>query len=377
MGSASPAKVLLLIPHLGGGGAEHVTATLAQYLSSEKYEIHLGLVTQCSYEVKKGQERFRLSVHVYPLGARRIRWSAWKLLKLVWRIRPDVILSGMAHLNLLVLLLRPFFPHCTSILVRQNGALAATLEAGKHPRLSCMSFRLAYRRANQVICQTSSMADELQNVLGVDPERLLVLPNPVDLGGLRASTAQNHTVLQLPGPRLLTVARLAPEKGVDLLLKAFAQIKGKFPSAELQVAGTGPYESALKAQCSALGIASSVQFAGHVEYPTQLFPDASVFVLASRHEGLPNALLEAAAAGLPIVATPASQGLTDLLKGRPGVWLARDVSAAALESAISDAIADLQSGLRFEHTWVEPFDLKVAIRAYEDEIDRLLVESRA
>lgn len=219
------------------------------------------------------------------------------------------------------------------------------------------------------------MAEELKSAVGVRRGSLLVLPNPVDISGIRASS-QHAREDESQGPRLLAVARLAPEKGVDLLLEAFAHIKCKFPSAELQVAGTGPCESALKAQCSVLGIDNSVHFAGHVESPTQLFPDASVFVLASRHEGLPNALLEAAAAGLPIVATPASQGLTDLLRGQPGVWLARDVSAVALENAICDSLADLQPGQRFEHSWVEPFDLKVAIRAYEDEIDRLLVESR-
>ena len=131
MGSASPAKLLLLIPHLGGGGAEHVTATLAQCLSREKYEVHLGLVTQTASEISKARAQFLPSVQIHALGARRVRGSAWRVLKLVWRIKPSVILSGMAHLNLLVLLLRPLFPPRTRVLARQNGSLAATLKAGE------------------------------------------------------------------------------------------------------------------------------------------------------------------------------------------------------------------------------------------------------
>jgi glycosyltransferase involved in cell wall biosynthesis len=376
MGSASAVKVLLLIPHLGGGGAEHVAATLALYLSREKYEVHLGLVTQCPSAVAKAAEQFPPSVRIHPLGARRVRGSAWRILTLVWRVRPHVILSGMAHLNLLVLLLLPLFPSGTRVLVRQNGTLAATLEAAKLTRLSRHLFRMAYRRAHRVICQTDSMSDELRSVLGIDPGRLVVLPNPVDISGIRASIAQDDTTRQLPGPLLLTVGRLAPEKGLDLLLQAFARIKGKFPSAALRLAGTGPCESALKAQCSVLGISDCVQFVGQVASPAHLSGGYAAFVLASRHEGLPNALLEAAAAGLPIVATPASRGLADLLRDRPGVWLASDVSAEGLEQALLEALTTLGPGERFHHAWIDAFDRRVAIRAYEDEIDRSLLGIR-
>ncbi|MGA8739825.1 MAG: hypothetical protein WB561_01415 [Terracidiphilus sp.] len=104
--SSTRAKLLLLIPHLGGGGAEHIAAILAQSLSPKKYEIHLGLVTQSTPEENDLPPR----VTVHALGASKVRKSAWKILRLVWRIRPAVILSGMAHLNLLVLMLRPLYP---------------------------------------------------------------------------------------------------------------------------------------------------------------------------------------------------------------------------------------------------------------------------
>src|SRR6476661_5535265 len=103
MSSTQRAKVLLLIPHLGGGGAERVIATLARCLSPEKYEVHLGLVTQSAQAMQNVPELNS----VYALGARRVRYGAWKILRLVWLERPAVILSGMAHLNLLVLALRP------------------------------------------------------------------------------------------------------------------------------------------------------------------------------------------------------------------------------------------------------------------------------
>jgi glycosyltransferase involved in cell wall biosynthesis len=375
MGSASPTRVLLLLPHLGGGGAEHVIATLARCLSREKYELHLGLVTQSPSECFQARNLLPPSIHIHPLGAPRVRAGAMRLLKLVWQVKPEVILSGIAHLNLLVLLLRPLFPSRTRILVRQNGALSATLEAGNRPRLSRLLFRVGYRRADRIICQTNSMAEELQEAFNIDEARLVVLSNPVDILGIRESTAQNDQAGKLAGSMVLAVARLAPEKGIDLLLEAFARIKTRFPLVALQIAGAGSRESSLKTQCKILGIRGQVTFLGQVESPRHFFRSASVFVLSSRHEGLPNALLEAAAAGLPIVATPASRGLADLLRDKPGVWLASDISVEALESALSDALLHLQPAQRFHHRWIEPFALKQAIPAYESEIDRALLET--
>ena len=134
MATNQRAKILLLIPHLGGGGAEHIAAILARHLSPQRYELHLGLVTQSTYDYEP--EAIPPWATVHRLGARRVRYSAWRLLRLVWLVRPAVILSGMAHLNLLVLLLRPLFPSRTRVLVRQNGSLTATLAIGEKPRLS-------------------------------------------------------------------------------------------------------------------------------------------------------------------------------------------------------------------------------------------------
>src|ERR1035438_8983 len=91
----------------------------------------------------------------------------------------------------------------------------------------------------------------------------------------------------------------------------------------MTIAGAGPEEKSLRASCRALGIDAAVRFPGQVESPAAYFAGASLFVVSSRHEGLPNALLEAAAAGLPLAALPSSDGMVDLLRGKPGVRVAR------------------------------------------------------
>jgi glycosyltransferase involved in cell wall biosynthesis len=351
--------VLLMIPHLGGGGAERVTALLMSGLDPGRFEVHICVVTQrdaTGYEIPGW-------VTVHGIGARRVRWGAWSLLGLVRRLEPDLILTGMAHLNLLMLLLRPLFPRKTRLIVRQNGSLLAA-----HGR---SWYRLLYPRADAVVCQSDAMAIEVHESTGMKGH-LHVLPNPVDVVQIRGSVLDAPDRWSGPGPHLLAIGRLAPEKGFDLLLAAFAGLRARFPAADLSILGDGRDRVMLEFLARLLGSGAAVRFAGEVAHPEAWFAGATLFVLASRREALPNALLEAAAGGLPIVATPASRGLIDLVEGEPGVWLAAEVSAEGIEAALLSALENLEPGQRFAHPWVEPFGKERAIAAYEALIEAQL-----
>ena len=147
-----------------------------------------------------------------------------------------------------------------------------------------------------------------------------------------------------------------------------------FAHCRLVIAGSGPEEAALKVLTRQLGLLSAVSFAGYVDDPATYFPGASLFVLSSRYEGMPNALLEAAAGGLPIVASPASDGIRDLLPGQSGTWLASEVSAEALAEVLLAALTSLEPSQRFQHAFIDDFRFDRAIRADEDLIDATMAE---
>ena len=360
--------MLLLIPHLGGGGAERVTALLTRGLSPQKYELHLGLITESIV----ASDLVPSWVTIHSLGAPRVRSAAFPLVRLVRRLQPDLILSGMAHLNFLVLLLCPFFPRKTRVIVRQNATVSTDLGSQAVSLYTRFFYRHLYPVADRVICQTKAMATDLAEQSGVVGAQVKVLANPVDAEAIRNVGADSEHLWRRTGPHLLACGRLSPEKGFDILLESFASLRLKFPDAELTILGAGPELVPLTSLRNRLRLESSVQFAGHVPHPERFFSLATLFVLPSRRDSLPNALLEAAAGGLPIVALPSSQGVVNLLSGKRGAWLGTEISSRALTRALLTALDAIRPGERFPHAWVEGFRMDCAIQGYERLIDETL-----
>jgi glycosyltransferase involved in cell wall biosynthesis len=349
-------KLLLIIPHLGGGGAERVVAHLALYLNPEHFEIHLCLVTKESY----GVQPIPRWVQVHRLQRRRVRHACFQLIRLIRTERPDVVLSGMSHLNFLILLLKPFLNRRVRILIRQNTT------ASVQTCLTRIFYRYLYPFADIVICQSGAMAADLAANFGIAPSKLAILANPIQVSALRAaSLAQTPDSVRPYWPRLLAVSRLAPEKGLDLLLRAVKEVSLNYPQVHLQILGVGPEEAALKKLAVELEVESSITFSGYRDNLTATYAEATLFVLPSRYEGLPNALLEAAAAGLPLVATPCSAGVIDLLNDASGAWLASAISSESLAAAILAALpARPDTSPRFQHAFLAPFEIETSIAAY-------------
>jgi glycosyltransferase involved in cell wall biosynthesis len=131
-------------------------------------------------------------------------------------------------------------------------------------------------------------------------------------------------------PRVLAVGRLQAQKGFDLLLQAWKTVQRQMPEARLRIVGAGPLDRELAALAAGLGVAASVEFAPPTEAIEALYRDAAVFVLSSRYEGMPLALLEAQALGVPSVAFDCPTGPREILSDDTGVLVpAEDVPALA------------------------------------------------
>jgi len=361
-------KILFLIPSLGGGGSERNIYLLDTNLDTKKYDIHLGLMRG---QDEAGANPLPPSVAVHRMSVSNVRYIFLPLFKLIRDVRPDVIFSGITHLNLAVLLMRPLLPRSLRIVIRQeNTATAAHKSSVTH-----FLYRVLYPKADAIVCQSDAMADDLSGNFGIARGKIRVLANPVYVERVSSKTVREPRVDLPQWPRLLAVGRLANQKGYDLLLPALRDVKKEYPSLSLTILGEGGEMPALLQMVRDLGLEDVVYFEGHVDNPAIYYDSTTLFVLSSRFEGMPNAMLEAATAGLPVVTTPCCGGVCDLVQGASGVWMTKDISPRALRDAILEALGVLKSmqsdstiNPRFTHGFLAPFELSTAVHAYEAEI---------
>jgi glycosyltransferase involved in cell wall biosynthesis len=151
---------------------------------------------------------------------------------------------------------------------------------------------------DRVICVSNGVYRSFA-AAGTPPSLLAVVPNGID----PPVEAKIHSGVDQSRPIFLTVARLSEQKALDVLIEAAPHVLARAPAARFRIVGTGPLEGNLIAAARALGVADGFEFLGHREDVPALMTTATAFVLPSRFEGLPLALLEAMARTVPVVAT--------------------------------------------------------------------------
>ena len=192
--------------------------------------------------------------------------------------------------------------------------------------------RIGYSFAHRVVANCRAAADRLR-FEGVPARKISVIPNGLDIDAY--ALRPPSTLVR----RVATVANLRREKGHDVLLDAAAIVLRRFPDAHFDIVGAGPERAALEARAAALSIDRAVSFQGHCEDIPARLAAADLFVLPSRSEAFPNAVLEAMAIGLPTIAS-AVGGLLEVIDHQRHGVLVPPGDPQALADQIAALMAD-------------------------------------
>jgi glycosyltransferase involved in cell wall biosynthesis len=188
-----------------------------------------------------------------------------------------------------------------------------------------------YPRLDLVATLTTKDAEDYRRLLD-DSTQITCMPNAVpDLGGIQAR-----------GDKKIVVAagRLAPQKGFDRLIPAYAKIAADHPDWELRIFGSGPLEGKLRAMIDELGMHDRIRLMGYTSRMYDELADSAIYVMSSRYEGFPMVLLEAMGIGLPVVSFDCDNGPRDLIDHDANGLLVEDGDEAGLAAAMSALMSD-------------------------------------
>jgi len=202
--------------------------------------------------------------------------------------------------------------------------------------------RRLYRRADIVTANSQTALKAMASY--VPDEKLLWLPNAVPAA---PDPEANPLNLSGSGSLFIAVGRLAPQKGYDILIRALARLPDNLAHWGLIIVGSGPLRDELQTLARAEGVETRIQWAGVQSNPYSYYRAGDIFVLASRHEGMPNVVLEALSVGLPVIVTDACAGALDIIEhDRSGLVVpSEDADALAVAMARLAYDADLRSRL--------------------------------
>jgi len=331
-------RVLFVVPSLFGGGEEQMAVHLVNHLDRSRYEPILALGAIEGPYLKDVRD----DVAIYELGAKRARGAVPAILRAIWSLRPDIVMSFLG-LNFAVALARPLFPPGTRVLVRHGSTTSAFLaEVEQSSRLRASLYRrfygTLYRLPDAVICQCDSMLNDLADNFSVPVSKMVRIYNPVDIEKIGRLVNEGEPLYTGAGPHLLTIGNMSYAKGYDILLPAFKLVLERHPQANLTFVGDGENRPALERLADELGVRDAVRFVGFQSNPYVYLKQADLFISSSRYEGVALVILESLACGTPVVATDCPSGNREIIEEESNGWFAKPEDVPSLAETISKAI---------------------------------------
>lgn len=243
-------------------------------------------------------------------------WMIWKLPKLIRELKPDVLFLASNTLAAVALGMRLRFGRkCPPMVFRVSNDLVRRDLSGIELLMHRLGLRMHSGVHDVVVAMAPPVREEIIEQMGVDPARVAVINNAsMTMADVkRFADARDAAPRDHAGRRFLGVGRLAPQKNFELLIEAFAKIAR--PDDHLTLVGEGSRRASITKRAQELGVGDRVHLPGHLIGPEKWFAEADAFIMSSDFEGVPAVIVEALAAGMPIVATDCCTAMPSLIDG--------------------------------------------------------------
>jgi len=282
-------KIFFVLSSLRAGGSERVFWLVAQYFNQSDYSVSIVILDGRKSFFSHHMDGVAL-IDLNTINASKSFFPLYKLLK---KEKPYAVFVTGSHIN--TLLASVSFLISSPILIARESNIPHQMVqyAGKKGRIINLLIKKLYKRFDKIVCQSAEMQQSLANTYALDPQKLVIIPNPIVPANIEKQESNN--VLK----RLIIVARLSHEKGHIRLLEMMQSLPQHY---QLTIAGDGPLRSDIEQKIAQLNIQDRVRMVGQVSAVTTLIAQHDLLVLSSFTEGFPNVVIESLSVGTPVVA---------------------------------------------------------------------------
>jgi glycosyltransferase involved in cell wall biosynthesis len=335
-------KLLFIAPQIGGGGSQRMILNLCNNLNRKKFDITLLLlVAEGDYLhlIKDDVKLIDLKIDESHGIIRNTFKCLFLIPKIIKKIRPDIVMSTITHINVIMAIIRFLHPkNNVSFIARESNILSIVSKEDPW-YLRCL-YHLFYRYFDRIVAQSADMKEDLMRNYSIAKDKIVVIHNFVDDDYIDEKLTENKSLVTLPADKinLLSIGRLEYQKGYDLLLKSFSEISDK-QKFHLTIFGRGHQAQSLKNLIDTYSLESLVTISDFTDNPYIYMQQADVFISSSRFEGFPNVVIEALSCGLPVVANNYPGGINEIIDGPAFGYIVNIEDSAEFYNAISKCIA--------------------------------------
>ena len=376
--------ILFTLPDFRGGGAERVFLNLIKNISRDIFEIHVAVgKLQGEYYSYLPDD-----VYLHELGSIKSLNSIYGMLKLIWRIKPDVVLSTLGYV-VTASLASILSPKNIIFVSRFGNTISSFLQEVKRnnrPKyyLQYIVNKLVIYLSDIIVVQSNHMLDDVSKTFSLNEKsmkKVIQINNPIAVDKINLNAKNKAIPANLEkifnnNFVFISVGRLDYRKNYEGLIKAFKTVNELNHNSRLVILGEGNYRDTLEKLLVELDIVDFVSLPGFIDSSESIVSHSDFFVSSSLYEGVSNAILESLALGVPVIATNCPSGIKEVISDGENGYL------VSMEGGIVNNLSEKMSFVikdnrkldqkRIIKKIAEGFDSKVVIKEYEDVLNQLL-----
>jgi glycosyltransferase involved in cell wall biosynthesis len=305
--------VAILLPDLGGGGAERVSINLSNFFILNGFSVHFVLMQ------KNGEFNNAISenIQIFCINRIRFRNSIFPLASYFKKNKPHFILVNMWPLTSIAALAWLLSGRKGKLFLVEHSNLSNAIINSKFVKEFYLKFfiKVTYPLADKVIGVSKGVIEDVILLGQLNRDKTMFIYNPITDKNAVRSNNKIPSFWEDSKFRILSVGRFVPEKNHKLLIKSFEILCKSVSDVKLIILGNGPLFNETKEFVLKLGLEKSIHMPGFILDTKTYFHHADLFVLSSKFEGFGNVIVEALSYGIPVISTNCPDGPSEILEG--------------------------------------------------------------
>ncbi|MDD5765169.1 MAG: glycosyltransferase [Candidatus Marinimicrobia bacterium] len=362
-------RITFFLPSLGAGGAERVVVNLANGFINERFDVTILVANMLESELKN---ELSSDICLVNINKNRVIKCSRYIRNYLYKNYTDIFISSLPHCNIVAS--RAFNPQLTNtklILIEHGMFSELVLKYNIVKRLVLITMlKVYYKKANAIICVSESVKKDLFKVAELNFSKVITIYNPVEIEkvNLLSQVSFIHPWFNKKYRILISVGRLVKEKGFDILIKAFSEVKKQL-DVKLIIFGEGDQRAILQNLIHQLKLDDAVSLPGITSNPYQYIANSNLLIFPSLSEGFGNVLIESFICKTKVIAVNSGGGVNELLQNGKFGRLVPKNDVQALASAI---IEEFNKPTLNIFPNINIFSTQVIINKYKEVIYNLL-----